>query len=392
VFGLGAVFAGLAGLMAAPIASVKIGMGDDILILAFVIIVIGGIGSIKGAFVAAMIVGQIDIVGRAFLPDLLKAFLSAPRPRPRRPRSRRCWSTSSWPACWCGGRPACSGSARDRLAEQPRAHARIVTAILLLLLAVLPLLTQAFDQRYLLSVGTRIVIWSIAAVSLNMILGYGGLVSFGHAAFFGIGGYAVGILSAEGMSSGWIQWPVALAVAVLWATVVGALSLRTRGVYFIMITLAFAQLVYYLASGLEGYGGDDGLNIGRSRFSGLIDLRDKATFYWLCFALLCGTLWFCSRLANSRFGYVLRGARSNELRMPRSASRCSATAWSPASSPARSAGSPASCSPTKAPMSRRHDVVGEVGRPDRDRRDGRHRRAVRPALRRRSSSSPSRRC
>jgi branched-chain amino acid transport system permease protein len=191
----------------------------------------------------------------------------------------------------------------------------IVTALLLILLAVLPLLTQAFDQRYLLSIGTRIVIWSIAAVSLNMILGYGGLVSFGHAAFFGIGGYAVGILSASGVASGWIQWPIAILAAALWAALIGALSLRTRGVYFIMITLAFAQLVYYLGSGLEMYGGDDGLNISRSRFEGVIDLRDKASFYWLCLGLLCATLWFCSRFAVSRFGFVLRGARSNEQRM-----------------------------------------------------------------------------
>ncbi|MFZ5782462.1 MAG: branched-chain amino acid ABC transporter permease [Pseudomonadota bacterium] len=191
----------------------------------------------------------------------------------------------------------------------------LATALLLVLLAVLPLLTQAFDQRYLLSIGTRIVIWSIAAVSLNMVLGYGGLVSFGHAVFFGIGGYAVGILSYHDVSSGWIQWPVGIAAAALWATVVGALSLRTRGLYFIMITLAFAQLVYYIAVGLEAYGADDGLNIGRSRFGGLIDLRDKASFYWLCFALLCGTLWFCGRFANSRFGLVIRGARSNDLRM-----------------------------------------------------------------------------
>src|SRR4029077_8453588 len=102
--------------------------------------------------------------------------------------------------------------------------------------------------------------------------------------------------------------------SILWAALVGALSLRTRGVYFIMITLAFAQLVYYLSSGLEAYGGEDGLNFRRSRFW-LIDLRDKASFYWLCFAALLATLWFCSRMAHSRFGYVLRGARSNELRM-----------------------------------------------------------------------------
>ena len=190
-----------------------------------------------------------------------------------------------------------------------------MTALLLLVLAVLPLLTQAFDQRYLLSIGTRIVIWAIAAISLNMILGYGGMVSFGHAMFFGIGGYAVGILAAHGIPSGWIQWPVGILAAALWAAVIGALSLRTRGLYFIMITLAFAQLVYYVGAGLEAYGGDDGLNISRSRFPGLLDLRDKASFYWLCFALLCGTLWFCSRFANSRFGLVIRGAKSNELRM-----------------------------------------------------------------------------
>ena len=127
----------------------------------------------------------------------------------------------------------------------------LFAALVLVLLALLPLLTAAFDQRYLLSVGTRVVIWAIAATSLNMILGYGGLVSFGHAAFLGIGGYVIGILSANGIQDGWLQWPVALVAAILWAALIGALSLRTRGVYFIMITLAFAQLVYYLSSGLE---------------------------------------------------------------------------------------------------------------------------------------------
>ena len=192
----------------------------------------------------------------------------------------------------------------------------LITALLLVVLAVLPLLTQAFDQRYLLSIGTRIVIWSIAAVSLNMILGYGGMVSFGHAVFFGIGGYAVGILSHHG-------------IAERLDPVAGRASSRRRcgppwsarcrcaraALYFIMITLAFAQLVYYVGGGLEAYGADDGLNISRSRFPGLSDLRDKASFYWLCFALLCGTLWFCSRFANSRFGLVIRGAKSNDLRM-----------------------------------------------------------------------------
>ncbi|UYN97822.1 MAG: branched-chain amino acid ABC transporter permease [Enhydrobacter sp.] len=182
-------------------------------------------------------------------------------------------------------------------------------------LAVLPLLTEAFDQRYILSIATRVVIWSIAAVSLNMILGYGGMVSFGHAVFFGIGGYTVGILAHHGTNIGWIQWPLAVLAAAAWAAVVGALSLRTRGLYFIMITLAFAQLVFYVSAGLSEYGADDGLNISRSRFPGVIDLRDKSSFYWLCFALLCITLWFCHRFSNSRFGLVIRGAKSNDLRM-----------------------------------------------------------------------------
>lgn len=191
----------------------------------------------------------------------------------------------------------------------------IAVALTLLMLAVLPLLTQAFDQRYLLSIGTRVVIWSIAAVSLNLILGYGGMVSFGHAVFFGLGGYTVGILAHHGVFSGWVQWPIGLLVCATWALAVGALSLRTRGVYFIMITLAFAQLVFYVCVGLEAYGGDDGLNISRRSAFGLIELRDRATFYWLCYALLLLVLAGSWRVVNSRFGMVLRGAKSNEQRM-----------------------------------------------------------------------------
>ena len=191
----------------------------------------------------------------------------------------------------------------------------VMVAALLVFLALVPVYSALIGNAFLMTLFTRIVILAMAATSLNLILGYGGMVSFGHAVFFGIGGYAVGILSHHGVASGFIQWPVAIVAATLWAALIGALSLRTRGLYFIMITLAFAQLVFYVGGGLEAYGADDGLNISRSRFPGLIDLRDKASFYWLCFALLCGTLWFCSRFANSRFGLVIRGAKSNELRM-----------------------------------------------------------------------------
>ncbi|MGC1842887.1 MAG: branched-chain amino acid ABC transporter permease, partial [Pseudolabrys sp.] len=137
----------------------------------------------------------------------------------------------------------------------------IVGLLLLLALVLLPVYVELTGSRFLLTLFTRIAILALAAVSLNLILGYGGMMSFGHAAYLGIGGYAVGILAFEGVTTGFVQWPVALLVSAFFALVIGALSLRTRGVYFIMITLAFAQMAYYIVAGLARYGGDDGLTI-----------------------------------------------------------------------------------------------------------------------------------
>src|SRR4029077_16804836 len=154
-------------------------------------------------------------------------------------------------------------------------------------LAVVPVYAALTGNAFALTLFTRVVILAIAALSLNLIMGFGGMVSFGHAAYLGIGGYAGGILAKEGIGSGFVQWPIAVGAAALYALVVGALSLRTRGVYFIMITLAFAQMIYYVAIGLDRYGGDDGLTIyRRSGFDGLIDLSNRTTFYYLCFGLL----------------------------------------------------------------------------------------------------------
>ncbi len=188
--------------------------------------------------------------------------------------------------------------------------------VMLAILALLPVYTTLTGDSFVMTLFTRVLILALGAVSLNLIMGYGGMVSFGHAAYLGIGGYAVGILAKEGIGSGFVQWPVAVAVSALYALVVGVLSLRTRGVYFIMITLAFAQMIYYVAIGLERYGGDDGLTIyQRSGFGGLIDLNNKTVFYYLCFALLMAGIYLVSRLINSRFGLVIRGTRSNERRM-----------------------------------------------------------------------------
>ncbi len=187
---------------------------------------------------------------------------------------------------------------------------------LLAILALLPLYVALTGNTFALSLFTRIVIFAIAAVSLNLIMGFGGMVSFGHAVYLGIGGYVVGILAKEGVGSGFVQWPLALLLSGVFALVVGLLSLRTRGVYFIMITLAFAQMAFYVASGLERYGGDDGLTIyKRSSFGGVVDLSNKTVFYYLCLALLVATIWLVRRIADSRFGLVIQGVRSNERRM-----------------------------------------------------------------------------
>jgi branched-chain amino acid transport system permease protein len=188
--------------------------------------------------------------------------------------------------------------------------------VLVLALFLVPVYAAWIGNKFVLSLFTRIVILAIAATSLNLIMGYGGMVSFGHAAYLGTGGYAVGILAFEGVTSGFLQWPLALIVSGAVAFVIGLLSLRTRGVYFIMITLAFAQMIYYVGVSLDRYGADDGLTIyRRSQFGGLVSLSDKTLFYYLCLVILMASIYLVWRLVNSRFGMVIQGSRSNDRRM-----------------------------------------------------------------------------
>lgn len=187
---------------------------------------------------------------------------------------------------------------------------------LLTALAAIPLIAKLIGSAFLMTLFTRIIILAIAAVSLNFILGYGGMISLGHAVYIGIGGYTVGILAHHSIHSAFVQWPLALLLSALFAAITGALSLRTRGVYFLMITLAFAQMVYFLTVGLEKYGGDDGLTIHqRSTFGGLVNLSDKASFYYVCLACLLLCVTFVWRMSLSHFGMVVRGSRSNDRRM-----------------------------------------------------------------------------
>lgn len=187
------------------------------------------------------------------------------------------------------------------------------TLPLLAALCALPWVATALGDSFYVTLATRILVFALAATSLNLILGFGGMVSFGHAAFVGVGAYTVGILMQHGISSAWLAWPLAMAVSALLALLIGAISLRTQGVYFIMITLAFAQMLYYLAVSLKAYGGDDGLSLpGRSTLG--FELTDTALYY-VTLALLVATIVFITRLLNARFGQALQAIRENEVRM-----------------------------------------------------------------------------
>jgi branched-chain amino acid transport system permease protein len=191
----------------------------------------------------------------------------------------------------------------------------LVLAAGCVVLALVPPIAALTNQPFYLDLFRRMMIFAIAAVSLDLILGYGGMVSFGHAAYLGIGAYAVGIPAYHGIQNGWLQWGLAIAASALIALVIGAISLRTSGVSFIMITLAFAQMLYYLGISLETYGGDNGMRLAaRSRFGGIVDLREPTVFYYVVLAILVLFLALGSRLVESRFGMAVRAAKSNEAR------------------------------------------------------------------------------
>jgi len=188
------------------------------------------------------------------------------------------------------------------------------TSLALAAVIAFPIVAHMFGQEFYIGFGSRLLIFALVASSLNLILGFGGMVSLGHAAYFGAGAYTVAIMMYYDILSAWASWPAAIAVGAVLALLIGSICLRTRGVYFIMITLAFAQMVYYIFVSLRTYGGDDGLSlIQRSGFT--IDLTSDTNFYYVVLFLLCACLFLMHRLINSRFGRVLQAIRENETRM-----------------------------------------------------------------------------
>lgn len=216
---------------------------------------------------------------------------------------------------------------RPDLKVAPPLSGALMSALLCVALALIPPFAHAIGDPALISLATRIAIYAIAAASLNFILGYGGLVSFGHAAYFGVGAYVAGMLTFHAAEGGrflgifpgsdqlLVNAPLAVLASASIAIVIGALSLRTRGVQFIMITLAFAQMMFFFFVSLKYYGGDDGLILPRRNELPFLNTRDDTTFYYVCLvaAILCFAL--IARLVRSRFGLVLQGIRQNERRM-----------------------------------------------------------------------------
>ena len=198
--------------------------------------------------------------------------------------------------------------------------------VLAVLLVAVPVGAFLVDQPYILTLATRVVILGMAGIGLNLVLGYGGLVSFGHAAYFGAGGYVAGILAhhalnadpiiefpfiIHGTAEMLVIWPFAMLAGALLALCIGFLSLRTSGVYFIMITLAFAQMLYYFSVSWPSYGGEDGLPIYvRSSFPGVSTMQ-PLPFFGICLTLLFLVIWLTSRVINSHFGMALQAARQN---------------------------------------------------------------------------------
>lgn len=177
-----------------------------------------------------------------------------------------------------------------------------------------PHLMQLGGNEYFIGIASRMLIYGIAATSLNFILGYGGMVSFGHAAFLGVGAYTAAILVVSGWSSALIGWPVAMLSAAAIALLIGLVSLRTKGVYFIMITLAFAQMLYFVTVSMKAYGGEEGLNVPRVTIPGL-DMESDTQLYYVAFVLVCIVIYLMHRVINSRFGRVLMAISENEARM-----------------------------------------------------------------------------
>jgi branched-chain amino acid transport system permease protein len=303
IFGAGVALAALGGVAAGPILGLYPGMDAEILIPAFIVIVIGGMGSLRGAFVGSLLIGVADTFGKAYMPSMALFLIYLVMAVVLLVRPQGLFGITHSHA---------SSAPKFTLPALPSTHARVIGGIVLVAMLVFPFVVPSYPRELV----TEIYIFAIFAMSLDLILGFTGLMSLGHAAFFGLGAYAVAVLGAQFGVNAWIGVGVGVLLAALGAVVIGFFCVRTSGVPFLMLTLAFAQLVFSAALRWRGLtGGTDGLAVfDKPSFFGL-DLSNSLNVYFmaLLFFLLC--YWGLRRLVSSPLGHVFVGIRENETRM-----------------------------------------------------------------------------
>jgi len=303
IFGTGVALAALGGVAAGPILGLYPGMDTDILIPSFIVIVIGGMGSLRGAFLGSLLIGIADTFGKAYLPSLalfliylVMAAVLLLRPQGLFGIAHRVPPT---PPNFIGGTPS-------------QTHARALGFVVLAALVVFPFLVSNYPR----ALASEIFIFAIFAMSLDLVLGYTGLMSLGHAAFFGLGAYAVAILQAQLGLSGWIGVGAGVVVAAVGAAAIGFFCVRTAGVTFLMLTLAFSQLVFSIALKWRDLtGGSDGLAVLTQPTIFGLDLSNSLTMYFMVLTFFLLVYLGLRRLIDAPLGHVLVGIRENETRM-----------------------------------------------------------------------------
>ncbi len=307
IFGLGSALAALAGVAAGPMLGLYPGMDIDIMIPAFIVIVIGGMGTLRGAFVGSLLVGLADTIGKAYFPSaamfliyLLMVVVLIARPQglfgTLKTADASVVSAAPPPARWA----------------TPATAAWTPLAGILILLAALPLYAGPYFNNLLVEV----LIFGILAMSLDLLLGYTGLMSFGHAAFFGLGAYVTVILGTTYGLDGWTGMAAGVGAAALAAAVIGSFCTRVNGIPFLMLTMAFSQLLYSLSlKWREVTGGSDGIGgLARPTLFGR-SLIDPHLFYYVVLAVFVVAFFAMHRLIASPLGHVFVGIRENEQRM-----------------------------------------------------------------------------
>ena len=304
IFGFGVALAALGGIAAGPVLGLYPGMDTEILIPAFIVIVIGGMGSLRGAFAGSLLIGIVDTFGKAYFQSIALfliylAMLVVLLLRPQGLFGIKYSDVAIAPATTATSMPA---------TVRTRAAALIALVVLLLL----PLVLSDYSRALV----SEIFIFAILAMSLDLLLGFTGLMSLGHAAFFGLGAYAVAVLGAQLGLNAWLGLLAGVALAGAGAALIGFFCVRTGGIPFLMLTLAFSQLVFSVAlKWRDVTGGSDGLAIAeRPSFLGF-DLSSSLAMYMMALAFFVLVYWGLRRLLNAPLGHAFIGVRENETRM-----------------------------------------------------------------------------